>query len=143
MLFGYKQRLAETEATYTKLVLGTLKVSLESILSLDISPLLQLVHVYGVCSFVQDQIRSGSISVSDDVKGLINALGRERYGQNRTEPEESVTAKNVFLGNYCGLNTFPVEEWLDGTRSSDVLPTIENQARGMLGNACELIKLLP
>ncbi len=82
-------------------------------------------------------------------KHFCNA-GRDRYGWNRTEKGETVTADKVFLGNIYGLFTHPVSYWqqtkdepkgqwnggtwagcsaVDGKNSYDV---VSEQARGFM-----------
>jgi hypothetical protein len=123
------------------LALMTLKVALDNILNTEISPIIQLVQVYDLVSVWQDQIRDGMITVSPDIKDAINALGREQYGQNRTKHGERVTYSSVFLGNVSGIFTLSVERILEGVRD-DVLTRLEQQARGMLKHASELVTLL-
>lgn len=37
--------------------------------------------------------------------------GRDKFGYNRTEPNQTVTDENVFLGDRCGLSTKPISFW--------------------------------
>lgn len=71
-----------------------------------------LVDFFNVVSEFQDAGKLIWVPNAERFNALIENVGRDEFGMNRTKMGEEVTLDNVYLGNIFGLFTLTAREWV-------------------------------
>lgn len=106
-----------------------------------------LIDFYNVVSDFSDggtklNAVSNTEEIVKDLYLVLDNSGRDPYGINRSRKGEKATIDNVFLGDVCGLWTFPARTWLADGREKDLATICRYQVRVALRNRKFLIEIL-
>lgn len=74
-----------------------------------------VIDFFNTTSFFQDEGKLSYAKNATEINDLIDVLGRQTYGWNRTKKGEKVTLDNFYVGDRYGLFTKSLRSWMNST----------------------------
>lgn len=104
--------------------------------------ILEFVEFFKLTSRFQDEVCIPNDSCYDELRTLINRIGRRPDGFNRAKADEVISVENIFLGNKHCLPVMSVAKWLEEGNPDELAILSHTQVRELIISSYEILKVM-